>query len=219
MPLFFKDRIKNTSITLGIWKLTETEKEFKKLVPEESLVQARDAFPDGVRLMERLAVLKLLDLLLGDHGNLSHSSSGSPFLEGDFRPVSISHSRHWVAVAVSDEPDEVFGVDIQVSSSKTLDVLDRICQRSEAEPFGKEHLKEASLLLFSAKEAVYKCLDTPGAAYFLERQRASLDAFQLMGSLKVDYLDENGKDILQTLSVRYVFIYDCVLTLALKSGS
>lgn len=218
MPLFHLDKISNSNITLGIWNLTETETEFKKLLSEESLAQAREAFPDGVRLLERLAVLKLLDLLLGDHGALSHTSTGNPFLEGDYRPVSISHSKHWVAVAVSDEPEDVFGIDIQVSSSKTLSVFDRICLRSEAEPFGKEHFKEASLLLFSAKEAAYKCLDTPGAAYFLERQRASLGTFQKKGSLRMDYLDEDGKEILQTLKVRYVFIQDCVLTMAMKSA-
>lgn len=216
MPLFYTGNIPKTNLTLGIWHLTETsDREFRKMLSEESLIEAHDAYPGGPRLLERLAVLLLLDKLLGDHGSLSHTESGSPFLDGDYRPVSISHTRHWVAVVVSDEPDTHFGVDIQAASPKTLSVLDRICTRSEVEPFGKEHLREASLLLFSAKEAAYKYLDTPGAAYYLERLRASLGAYGTKGELRMDYLDESGKEVLRQMRVLYAFFEDCVLTLAM----
>lgn len=123
---------------LGLWRIDDSA----------------DASP---RRRERSAVLQLLHAMTGDPSLvIDHEPSGKPFVASASSPfalsISVSHTRGYAALIVSSCPEVRVGVDIEYCSDR----VDRIARRFIRPD---EHADTTSdrLVLWSAKEAVYKC--------------------------------------------------------------
>jgi 4'-phosphopantetheinyl transferase EntD len=75
---------------------------------------------------------------------------------------SIAHTERLCAVAVSDLPDLVgLGLDLEIDDPLPEETLDLVCRRDECAQLASEScegLLRAATVLFSAKEAFYKCV-------------------------------------------------------------
>lgn len=148
----------------GIWHVTETEEGLMALLADKSLFADRLAsIKVPKRRLEILGVCVLLKDLLGEEKRILHEDSGKPFLEGDPRRITISHTKGYVAVGIHGEA--VPGMDIEQVGEKVRRVASRFIRADEMpgreQMTGEESLFQL-LLHWSAKETLYKllgCLD------------------------------------------------------------
>lgn len=109
-----------------------------------------------VRLGNRLDVARIVREELGENVRVLHQADGSPVLAGSPLNISISHSRHYVALAL--HPTKRIGVDIEEPRMEQLRrVISKFLSPDELPMWG-ERLLEA----WTAKEAAFKAAGIPG---------------------------------------------------------
>lgn len=158
MSLAYKEECKHG--IWGIWKMDEeTDADFGPMLDASLVTAIRQQFPNSPhRRMERLCTRALLQRLTGLTG-VDYHPSGSPFLTGDSRHISISHTKGYAAVIVSTERT---GIDIERYSDRVARVAPRFMHSDEqALPYLGTDVWSL-LLHWSAKETLYKFLDTEG---------------------------------------------------------
>ncbi len=133
---------------LGLWQMTEHPSCDERLWKE-----VQSLFHHEGRQREYVCVRLLLRAMVGsDLVTIDHLPDGKPFLKGDARAVSISHTRGFCAVLLADES---CGIDIEYVSNR----VDRIAHRfMRADETATDTL--GRLLVWSAKESLFKlCSD------------------------------------------------------------
>lgn len=119
-----------------------------------ALMPLAACLPTEHRAAERAAVAELTRHLFGDAATLTHTPAGAPRVDG--RRVSIAHSRTQAAMAY--HTGAVIGIDLESSRPQLARVMRRFLRAEEAELFG--HSPELLLRAWTAKEAVYKAVET-----------------------------------------------------------
>ena len=123
------------------------------------LITSIDRCEDETRReAERRVTNSLINHALGDDVTLTHQPSGAPCLEGCHMSISISHSTHYAAIALS--PTNQIGIDIEELRPQLRRVAPRVLSEHEIEAYSNSD----SLLLqaWTLKEALYKAALTPG---------------------------------------------------------
>lgn len=185
---------------LGLWRMDE---------PMEGAPRQR----------ERLAEQLLLDAMMdGDTSfTIGHEPSGKPFLTSYFSPrtshlspqtshlasytsnLSISHTRGYVVLLLSD--DSGVGVDIEYRSNRVERIASRFIRPDEQVGTTNE-----KLLLWSAKETVYKLFSEDRLAFYDMRVLSIGE-----GVMQIENMKRN-----EVVAVSYEFTPDYVLTYAIR---
>lgn len=113
---------------------------------------------DTRRQRETATVAQILEHIFGPGTALSHREDGSPYIEGCRRPISVSHSATWAAVAVGPEGTAV-GIDIEIPRLQLHRVAARVMSPEELDFYTGD---EGLLAAWTLKEAAYKCAGQPG---------------------------------------------------------
>lgn len=149
----------------GIWKIEETVEELLNLLPDKEKYREQvEKFTSESRRKEWLAVRVLFYTLTGEVKEICYQRNGKPYLADDSARISISHTKGYAAVLISDTWKA--GIDIEVYSERVHKIADKFIGEKE-NPFDVEKGKETySLLLFwSAKETIFKCMDKTGVDF------------------------------------------------------
>ena len=184
---------------LGLWFMNE---------PQEGSPRQR----------ERHAEQLLLTAMMGDKASytIDHEPSGKPFLTSHLSlqttpppHLSISHTRGFVAMLLSD--DCQVGIDIEYRSDR----VERIAQRF-IHPDERAETVDEKLLLWSAKEAVYKLFSEDRLAFF------DMRALSYYTDTKSEGINKGVlqmKNIIrnETVAVNFEFTPDYVLTYVVKA--
>ncbi len=110
------------------------------------------------RNTEKEGFRHLLNLLVpGGAELLEYMPSGKPFLKGDIRHISLSHSHERLAVIVNEK--EATGIDIELIRNKVLDVRHKFLHPDELAVLDATHV-EKNLVYWAAKESLYKIQGT-----------------------------------------------------------
>lgn len=138
------------SLTLGQTKvyLTEQPLAFDGLLsafPRYG-AEAEQRFASPRRRREWLSVRQLLHEVSGSGVSIVYDSSGRPQLKGSDLHISIAHSGHYAAIALSSSPA---GLDIEQAAGKA----ERLKARFSTE---EERRQLSPVEIWCAKEAVYK---------------------------------------------------------------
>ena len=145
----------------GIWQVTETQEELCACLSDDVVQQELERLKAPSRKMEYLAVRVLLKTMLGKEVRIGHEPSGKPFLiEGRYH-VSISHTKGYVAVGLHESAQP--GIDIEAYGERVRKVEPRFIREDEMPERARmeSHEELYQLLLhWSAKETMYKVLDT-----------------------------------------------------------
>lgn len=140
---------------LGIWKIEESKDELLSLLGDMSLIE-KDVLllKSQSKVLERLAVRVLLRSMLNKVVEIGYEITGKPYLNGLNLNISISHTKGYVAVLLSDKQRR--GIDIQYITDKVRIVKSRFVSNEEyiSETNSLIHL----LLFWSAKETLYKAI-------------------------------------------------------------
>lgn len=193
----------------GIWKMTETLDELLALLPDggEKYLDELNAFKSDSRKVEWLAVRVLLYTLTGEVIQIHYHPSGRPYIADRELHLSISHTKGYVSVIIS--PTNEVGIDIEKISDRVHRVAHKFVRDDELlpeEPIQKTH---ALLLIWSAKEVMFKCMNEE-AVDFREHMRVDIsqaDGGCFMGK---ETRSERGR----TYSISYMIDPDFVMTWA-----
>lgn len=137
----------------GIWEMSDSPSDYHEWYAEASLLYKSEA-----RRKEYVFVRALLERMTGAKQVILHDKSGKPYLDGNMQ-ISMSHTKGYCAVIVSDS--RAVGIDIEYMSDR-VDKIARKFIRND-EPMATTIQK---LLLWSAKEAVYKLFSSYRLDYF-----------------------------------------------------
>lgn len=195
--------------------------EIRQLSPHTRLGLWRmDELQEGTpRQRERLAEQLLLDAMMdGDTSfTIGHEPSGKPFLTSYLSPrtshlapqtshlasytsnLSISHTRGYVVLLLSD--DSGVGVDIEYRSNRVERIASRFIRPDEQVGTTNE-----KLLLWSAKETVYKLFSEDRLAFYDMRVLSIGE-----GVMQIENMKKN-----EVVAVSYEFTPDYVLTYAIR---
>ena len=164
MPLLYSQ--KKGSVQIAVWKIEETTDELWEQVDcsvKSSYETAVARFGSVQREREWLASRLLLSTVTGRPAHMAHTESGKPFLTDSTQHISLSHTKEYAAVAISDTQD--IGVDIEQYSPRVQRVSKRFLHPQEQPLPFKGDLTWGLLLYWSAKESIYKCMEHPDADF------------------------------------------------------
>jgi len=160
MP-FLKKIIKNKTINVGIWNITETEEELRSILNKNiPYTLAVDSFKNEARRKQWIACRILLTTLLNDpDAEIIYNETGKPFIRNNHHKISISHSGDLAAVAISYT--HAVGIDIEKIRDRVDRVANRFLSKVEMDSIGKENRLEKLHIYWGAKESLYKLAGNP----------------------------------------------------------
>lgn len=188
MPLI-EIRQLSTHVKLGLWRIDES-------------------IEGAPRQRERQAVLSLLHAMTGDETlTIGHEPSGKPFIDPFHGNISVSHTRGYAALLLSDGRERL-GVDIEYRSDRVERIASRFIRTDEDAPATAD-----KLLIWSAKEAVYKLYSEDHLMFFDMRTQR----FSSLGNISEKgvgllHMENLGRN--EVVDVHYEFTDDYVLTFA-----
>ena len=114
-----------------------------------------------VRKKERIISRFLLETLVGKKVEVKYADSGKPFCDGVH--FSISHTKNFVAVIVSNKP---VGVDIEYKSDRIFRITEKFMHPDELKTLSECSEKQKfALLCWCAKETVFKIIEENGVDF------------------------------------------------------
>jgi 4'-phosphopantetheinyl transferase len=159
----------------GIWKMDESVDALLALLPEwEYYEREIRHFTAPHRRVEWLSVRVLLFRLLGEHKEVCYQPSGKPYLADHSYFISISHTKGYVSVILSDKVP--VGIDIEQYGQRVHRVAHKYMRADEPVRLYKEDATWSLLLHWSAKEVMFKCMDAEGVDF---RQHLRIEPFLL----------------------------------------
>ena len=195
MPRLSVENI-NTHTTLLVWKITETEEQLQSQLPESVLETiANKNYKSKSRRLEVMATYALLTSHLKTPSVIiDHNSNGQPLLDGFH--ISISHTNGYACVLLSTQ--KVVAIDIEYRSDRIERIRSKFLRSDEA--FTSI---EDLLLVWSAKETLYKYFSEDDLMYNEMKVESISDSFLSMINLKT-----NEKKMVSYLSTPdYVLTY------------
>ncbi len=146
---------------IAIWNISENLDELRTLSVKLNGINAiSDDFKAPSRKKQFLASRLALNKMIGA-ANIIYTNTGAPFLAGDKRFVSISHSNEMAAVIVGTKK---VGIDIEKVSMKIEKIATKFMHVSE---FSFAESTLAKTICWCVKEALYK-LNGGGKIIFTE---------------------------------------------------
>jgi phosphopantetheinyl transferase len=161
MPLY-KTIQHNSNTQILIWDITES---FEQLNHEVQLNQKNQLRLNGMKseIHQRafLSIRKLLALAGYTDFDLEYDAFGKPHL-ADHNYISITHSHHFSAIIVSNEP---VGIDIEMQREKILKIAHKFVNDEELNRLQQTDLAEYIKKLtvkWGAKESIFKIKNEKG---------------------------------------------------------
>lgn len=206
MPLFMQST--GPTCKWGIWKVDETPDELLNMLPQrEMYLQGMQGFSSAHRRLEWLSVRVLLYHLLEEEKIIAYHPSGKPYLTDSSASISISHTKGYVSVIIG-EPGKIVGIDIEQYGERVHKVAHKYMREDEVPSQYLETDTWALLLHWSAKEVMFKCMDTPEVD-FREHLRIHPFTVQAEGSFTAEEYRTEGR---HKFLIRYIIHPDFVLT-------
>lgn len=141
----------------AIWQITETSDELFALLERKDLyLPFLTQATSEKRKQEWLAARLLLKALIGEELPVEYQANGAPFVPGLGLHLSISHTRGFVAVVLTEHT--VAGIDIEYRSNRALRLKERFLSPEEQTHLDSTDPLTHSLLYWSAKEVLFKVM-------------------------------------------------------------
>ena len=158
MPQIYFENLKSfCNAEIFFWHIKEGCNELSEYIADNGtlLSEAKRRFKSESRQREWLATRALLHSTQYKGETILYNDNGKPYLAGNNRHISISHTNEYVAIAVSDYP---IGIDIERADRNAHAVAKHEVVNNLRELFG-------SKMLIDVGEGFEN-----GALYFFERE-------------------------------------------------
>ena len=156
--LVFREHINEAELI--IWRMDETLEELLEM-SQHHYDHEIENISNEVRKKERIISRFLLETLVGRKVEVKYADSGKPFCDGVH--FSISHTKNFVAVIVSNKP---VGVDIEYKNDRIFRVTEKFMHPEELKILSECTEKQKfALLCWCAKETVFKIIEENGVDF------------------------------------------------------
>ncbi len=162
MPLI--KTINTEAGVLGIWKLSESITELNSQFKfSEKEKEEFNKIKIERRKKEFVATRILLTETLGKKPEIIYLESGKPLLKNSRKNISISHSSEFVVALVSEKN---IGIDVENTQRNIKKIANRfLCEEELNYIQNMVDPQTATILYWSAKEAIFKCTDEDGILF------------------------------------------------------
>ena len=162
MPLILIQEI-IPGIRIALWKPEENVEELGSILGHTPLYTSiQTSCIAEKRKIEKLISRHLTNLLQGRECEIKYHNNGKPYLESPSEHISISHTQNCIAVAVSDRP---VGIDVEKIAPKVLGLKKKFLNDAEIDAINPNNELIHTLLLWSAKESVFKRMNATGVDF------------------------------------------------------
>tara|TARA_B100000427_G_scaffold107703_1_gene89321 strand:+ start:199 stop:822 length:624 start_codon:yes stop_codon:yes gene_type:complete len=152
---------KNKNYTYAIWNIEEDLDELlNALNPTESEHIETHNISHINRRKQNIAARLLLNHLAMKKVKLKYAQNGAPCCK-EFKHISISHSKNYCALIVSNNN---IGVDIQYQKKNISDLQKKFINTDEELYLNTQNKNEKLHFIWCAKEAIYKTLNNPNCS-------------------------------------------------------
>lgn len=149
---------------IGIWHITETEDQLLSLHNDPvKWVNELHTISHSGRRCEKLAVRALLRELTGADHTIRYDENGKPYLEDRSFNISISHTTRYACIIL--HPDMAVAIDIEANTPRAAKIQQRFLSPSELKLTNHSPGFVVPLLLWTAKEALYKLISNPSVDF------------------------------------------------------
>lgn len=194
-------------IRVAVWKSEEDFETLRQSIQEGDALatEAIRLFKSEKRRKEWLTARVLLRTILNRPFTIKYKASGAPYFEDLPLYLSISHTKRYVAVALSSS--SMVGVDVEQVTPNICKLKSRICGQSET----AENELEITLH-WSAKETAFKIIDTEGVDF---TRNLTVDPFCVCkNGAGTMTLHETATRKKNAIEIHYIILDDTVLTFA-----
>lgn len=206
MPLFLQHI--ETDFRWGIWKVEESEEELLACFSDsKQYAEELSKLKSPHRRIEWLAVRVLLQTLSGEEKMVGYYDNGRPYLLDGSCSLSISHTKGYVAVLLSSK-QQLVGIDIEQTGERVRKVAHKFIGPSEQISLYNDSDIWSLLLHWSAKESMFKCMDTPEVDFI---HHLHIHPFQVQSSGTFQ-AHETRTPSVREYNVHYLLHPDFVLT-------
>lgn len=140
-------------VKVGFWNITETAEELlQSYNPGEEEETFIRSMPEG-RQLHYLGSRSLARAFYPDE-KIVKDPFGKPHFENSSTQFSWSHSGQYAAFIANAH--EKTGIDIEIISPKILRIEDKFCNKIDKQQIKKTHHAESLLLIWGAKESMFK---------------------------------------------------------------
>lgn len=187
MPIL-RPHIKNSDQIIGLW---EIEEDLNELLEEAKKwdynVEKQRSFKSELKQKQWLAARLLMHSMNPEIERIHYRESGAPWLKEDFY-ISMSHSHERVALVLNKTND--VGIDIQHFTPKISRIQHKFASDFELNNLGHDKLDEKLILLWCAKETIYKRMKIFGLIF---KSQIAVEPFEYnkKGTLKTMVSHEN----------------------------
>ena len=119
--------------------------------------ESYNAIRNQKRRIQWLNIRLMLEKMIGERKEIIYNNNGKPFLKDFSRHISISHSGDYIALILSE--NHKTGIDIEVYNDRILNIKNKFLSERELEKVFNNDLVYYLLLLWNAKEVMYKIND------------------------------------------------------------
>lgn len=164
MPLLFKKQVRK-STRIAVWAIREEEETLRQLLPPLKAAEKKhlEKISYKPRRLEWLASRLLIHQMTGFYPGTRYLGNGQPYISQCREHVSISHTRGYAAVSISD--DSVPGIDIEFPSARIQKVAKRFLNDKEKNFLDPDLIEKQLGLIWCAKEAIFKKAGQPGLIF------------------------------------------------------
>ncbi|MBP6040525.1 MAG: 4'-phosphopantetheinyl transferase superfamily protein [Flavobacterium sp.] len=208
MPLY-KTIHHNSNTQILIWDITESFEQLNQDVQLNKKNQLRlNGMKSEIHQRAFLSIRKLLALAGYSDFDLEYDAFGKPHLV-DGRYISITHSHHFSAIIVSNEP---VGIDIEMQRNIILKIAHKFVNDQELNRLQKTDLAEYIKKLtvkWGAKEAIFKIKNEKGISFKDHIQVTPFELNETPTSAILSYrgLDEKFTIHFSELDTNFTLVY------------
>jgi 4'-phosphopantetheinyl transferase len=204
MPLFFSND--NSRFQFAIWKMDES---LNELLQESSLSAADmlrvNSFSHSARKKEWICIRLLLKKL---HRNFSigYLESGKPFLENSNAHISISHTKDFAGIIISDL--HAAGIDLERIHPRIEKIAHKFVSAEEEKFLGGKNNLEKLFVIWGVKEVLFK-MHSIGELIF--KEHLIIEPFEFSASGAVSASVSKGA-FMKKYSLHYSLLDDLLVT-------
>ena len=176
MPLFFS--LEQIEFQLAVWKMDE---DLDELLHESSLSTAdlarANLFTHAPRKKEWICIRLLLKKLNWNF-SIGYHESGKPFLENSTAHISISHTKDFAGIIISNHA--TVGIDLERIHQRIEKIAHKFISGEEEKMLNGQNHLEKLFVIWGVKEVLFK-MHSIGELQFKEHLAVMPFEFQLPG--------------------------------------
>ncbi|WP_455497402.1 4'-phosphopantetheinyl transferase superfamily protein [Coprobacter sp.] len=193
-------------IKIALWKPEENSEELLSLLNSSRYRELAASCKTEKRKIEKLSSRLLTNLLQKKETDIFYDNNGSPYLPESSEYISISHTQNCIAVAISSHP---VGIDVENIAPKVLLLKEKFLNETEIKSIDPGNELIHTLLLWSAKESVFKRMHSSGINF---KQNIHISDF-IPGKQDLFYARETHTPQQNTYQIHYKVYPRFILTI------